>query len=253
MYGGFYVAGRRQGQPHQAARSCGSSTSCRDEGALGYLEGGAMPARIVALEPKPARSPRTPKANLPPASCSPRSAFLTASPDRGRQRCPCRKLGPDGRRRLSRRRDRSQSIPVEEGRTTRCGPPSARQGPRRRWAWLGLLPVPAVPRPVPAASHLSASSAKSFIDATTAASAGPAISDAITERERGVHRLDQVLGVTAATRCRARHAAGVRRGHGTAAQVAAHHWSPRSAASPPTWAASCWRSRSSRCSAAKVS
>ena len=49
VYGGFYAQGVVTDSPHPPARSCGSSTSSRDEGALGYLEGGAMPARFEAL------------------------------------------------------------------------------------------------------------------------------------------------------------------------------------------------------------
>ena len=49
VYGGFYGQGVIKDSPHQACSKLWMEHIFSDEGALGYLEGGAVPARIVAL------------------------------------------------------------------------------------------------------------------------------------------------------------------------------------------------------------
>jgi putative spermidine/putrescine transport system substrate-binding protein len=49
IYGGFYGQGVIKDSPHQACSKLWMEHIFSDEGALGYLEGGAVPARIEAL------------------------------------------------------------------------------------------------------------------------------------------------------------------------------------------------------------
>ena len=49
VYGGFYAQGVVVGSPHQNAAKLWINHIVSDEGALGYLEGGAIPARFAAL------------------------------------------------------------------------------------------------------------------------------------------------------------------------------------------------------------
>ena len=49
VYGGFYAQGGVVGSPHPNAAKLWINHIVSDEGALGYLEGGAIPARFEAL------------------------------------------------------------------------------------------------------------------------------------------------------------------------------------------------------------
>ena len=50
MYGGFYAQGVVNDSPHPSCAKLWIEHILCDEGALGYLEGGAMPARFAELE-----------------------------------------------------------------------------------------------------------------------------------------------------------------------------------------------------------
>ena len=66
VYGGYYSQGVVKDSPHQACAKLWIEHIVSNEGALGYLEGGAMPARFGALEAAGAIDEAA-KANLPPA------------------------------------------------------------------------------------------------------------------------------------------------------------------------------------------
>jgi putative spermidine/putrescine transport system substrate-binding protein len=76
IYGGFYGQGVVKGSPHQACSKLWLEHIFSDEGALGYLEGGAVPARIDALV-KAGTVTADMKGNLPPDELLSQVAFLT--------------------------------------------------------------------------------------------------------------------------------------------------------------------------------
>ena len=76
IYGGFYGQGVVKDSPHQACSKLWMEHIFSDEGALGYLEGGAVPARIDALV-KAGTVTDDMKGNLPPDELLGQVAFLT--------------------------------------------------------------------------------------------------------------------------------------------------------------------------------
>lgn len=76
VYGGFYVQGVVKGSPHQACSKLWVEHLLSDEGALGYLEGGAIPARFEALVAA-GKVTEDAKKNLPPAELIAQVKFLT--------------------------------------------------------------------------------------------------------------------------------------------------------------------------------
>jgi putative spermidine/putrescine transport system substrate-binding protein len=76
IYGGFYGQGVVKDSPHQACSKLWMEHIFSDEGALGYLEGGAVPARIDALV-KAGKVTDDMKGNLPPDELLSHVAFLT--------------------------------------------------------------------------------------------------------------------------------------------------------------------------------
>jgi putative spermidine/putrescine transport system substrate-binding protein len=76
VYGGFYSQGVVKDSPHQACAKLWVEHILSNEGALGYLQGGAMPARFAALEAAGAIS-EADKANLPPADLLAQVSFLS--------------------------------------------------------------------------------------------------------------------------------------------------------------------------------
>lgn len=76
IYGGFYAQGVVRNSPHQACSKLWLEHILSDEGALGYLEGGAVPARIVALTEAGLVTEEA-KRNLPPDDLLDQVAFLT--------------------------------------------------------------------------------------------------------------------------------------------------------------------------------
>jgi putative spermidine/putrescine transport system substrate-binding protein len=76
IYGGFYGQGLIKDSPHQACSKLWMEHIFSDEGALGYLEGGAVPARIVALTDA-GKVTEDMKKNLPPADLLDQVKFLT--------------------------------------------------------------------------------------------------------------------------------------------------------------------------------
>lgn len=76
IYGGFYGQGVVKDSPHQACSKLWFEHIFSDEGALGYLEGGAVPARIVSLTERGLVTEES-KANLPPDELLDQVAFLT--------------------------------------------------------------------------------------------------------------------------------------------------------------------------------
>jgi len=67
VYGGYYAQGVVAGSPHQNAAKLWIDHIISDEGALGYIEGGAIPARFAALEAA-GKITEDMKKNLPAAS-----------------------------------------------------------------------------------------------------------------------------------------------------------------------------------------
>ncbi|MEZ5217367.1 MAG: ABC transporter substrate-binding protein [Ilumatobacteraceae bacterium] len=78
IYGGFYSQGVIAGSPHQACSKLWEEHILSDDGALGYLEGGAVPARIVSLTERGLVTEDA-KKNLPPAELLDQVSFLTPS------------------------------------------------------------------------------------------------------------------------------------------------------------------------------
>jgi putative spermidine/putrescine transport system substrate-binding protein len=78
VYGGFYGQGVVKGSPHQNCSKLWVEHILSDEGALGYLKGGAMPARYAELV-KANKIDAEAMKNLPPAATLAKVAFLTAA------------------------------------------------------------------------------------------------------------------------------------------------------------------------------
>ncbi|MFM8266856.1 MAG: ABC transporter substrate-binding protein [Ilumatobacteraceae bacterium] len=76
IYGGFYGQGVVKDSPHQACSKLWMEHIFSDEGALGYLEGGAVPARIVSLTERGLVT-EDKKANLPPDELLAQVSFLS--------------------------------------------------------------------------------------------------------------------------------------------------------------------------------
>jgi putative spermidine/putrescine transport system substrate-binding protein len=77
VYGGFYAQGVVKNSPHQACAKLWVEHILSDEGAVGYLEGGAMPARYAELDASGALAGAD-TSNLPPADLLAQVSFLTA-------------------------------------------------------------------------------------------------------------------------------------------------------------------------------
>ncbi|MEY2582249.1 MAG: putative spermidine/putrescine transport system substrate-binding protein [Ilumatobacteraceae bacterium] len=78
VYGGYYAQGVIKGSPHPNCSKLWVEHILSDEGALGYLQGGAMPARFAELE-KAGKITADAKKNLPPADLLAKVAFQTAA------------------------------------------------------------------------------------------------------------------------------------------------------------------------------
>ena len=76
VYGGFYGQGVVADSPHGACSKLWLEHILSDEGALGYLEGGAIPARYEAIV-EAGLVDEAAKANLPPAELIDQISFLT--------------------------------------------------------------------------------------------------------------------------------------------------------------------------------
>ena len=77
VYGGYYSQGVVKDSPHQACAKLWVEHILSDEGAVGYLAGGAMPARYAELEASGALEGAD-TSNLPPADLLAQVSFLTA-------------------------------------------------------------------------------------------------------------------------------------------------------------------------------
>jgi putative spermidine/putrescine transport system substrate-binding protein len=77
VYGSPYAQGVVKGSPHQACSKLWVEHILSDEGALGYLAGGAFPARYTELD-KAGKIDAAAKKNLPPADLVAKVKFLTA-------------------------------------------------------------------------------------------------------------------------------------------------------------------------------
>ena len=78
VYGGYYAQGVVKNSPHTNCSKLWVEHILSDEGALGYLGGGAMPARFAELE-KSGKITADAKKNLPPADLLAKVAFQTAA------------------------------------------------------------------------------------------------------------------------------------------------------------------------------
>ena len=76
VYGSYYAQGVVKGSPHQNCAKLWVEHILSDEGALGYLEGGAMPARAEVLI-NSGKITEEMKKNLPPAEVLAKVSFLT--------------------------------------------------------------------------------------------------------------------------------------------------------------------------------
>ena len=100
MYGGFYGQGVVKNSPHQACSKLWLEHILSDEGALGYLEGGAMPARYQALVDAGKVTDEM-KKNLPPDELISQIKFLTPAQIAAAKEVLAAQLGSNGCRRLS--------------------------------------------------------------------------------------------------------------------------------------------------------
>ena len=78
VYGGYYAQGVIKNSPHPNCSKLWVEHLLSDEGALGYLGGGAMPARFGELE-KAGKITADAKKNLPPADLLAKVAFQSAA------------------------------------------------------------------------------------------------------------------------------------------------------------------------------
>ena len=78
VYGGYYAQGVVKKSPHPNCSKLWVEHILSDEGALGYLGGGAMPARFAELE-KAGKITADAKKNLPPADLLAKVAFQSAA------------------------------------------------------------------------------------------------------------------------------------------------------------------------------
>jgi len=78
IYGGYYVQGVVKGSPHQNCSKLWIEHILSDDGALGYLKGGAMPARYAELV-KAGKVDAAAKKNLPPDDLVAKIKFMTAA------------------------------------------------------------------------------------------------------------------------------------------------------------------------------
>ena len=78
VYGGYYAQGVVKNSPHPNCSKLWVEHILSDEGALGYLGGGAMPARFAELE-KAGKITADAKKNLPPADLLAKVSFQTAA------------------------------------------------------------------------------------------------------------------------------------------------------------------------------
>jgi putative spermidine/putrescine transport system substrate-binding protein len=76
VYGGFYAQGAVKGSPHPSCAKLWLEHILSNEGALGYLEGGAIPARYEALAAA-GKISEAAKKNLPPAELISQIKFLS--------------------------------------------------------------------------------------------------------------------------------------------------------------------------------
>lgn len=78
IYGGYYAQGVIKGSPHQNCAKLWVEHLLSDEGALGYIQGGAMPARYAELV-KAGKITAEVKKNLPPDNLISQIKFMTAA------------------------------------------------------------------------------------------------------------------------------------------------------------------------------
>lgn len=93
IYGGFYAQGVVKNSPHQACSKLWLEHLLSNEGALGYLEGGAVPARIEALT-KAGLVTDEVKKNLPPEELLGQVKFLTPTQVAAAKKVLAEKWGP---------------------------------------------------------------------------------------------------------------------------------------------------------------
>jgi putative spermidine/putrescine transport system substrate-binding protein len=93
IYGGFYAQGVVKNSPHQACSKLWLEHIISNEGALGYLEGGAVPARIEALTAAGLVTEEV-KKNLPPDELLSQVKFLTPTQVAAAKKVLAEKWGP---------------------------------------------------------------------------------------------------------------------------------------------------------------
>lgn len=93
IYGGFYGQGVIKNSPHQACSKLWMEHIFSDEGALGYLEGGAVPARIEAITAAGLVTDEV-KKNLPPDELLSQIKFLTPAQIKAAKEVLAEQWGP---------------------------------------------------------------------------------------------------------------------------------------------------------------
>jgi putative spermidine/putrescine transport system substrate-binding protein len=93
IYGGFYGQGVIKNSPNQACSKLWMEHIFSDEGALGYLEGGAVPARIEALTAAGLVTDEV-KKNLPPDELLSQIKFLTPAQIKAAKEVLAEQWGP---------------------------------------------------------------------------------------------------------------------------------------------------------------
>ena len=100
VYGGSYAQGVVKDSPHQACSKLWLEHILSDEGALGYLQGGAMPARYQQLVDA-GKVSAADKVNLPPDDLIAQIVFMTPAQIAAANDVLQAELGPDGGRCLT--------------------------------------------------------------------------------------------------------------------------------------------------------
>ena len=149
--------------PHPNAGKLWVEHILSDEGALGYLEGGAIPARYAALLAAGKVSEEHQRRTCPMPRLIESITFPTAEQIDEGQRGARRELGPHGGRRLVGASQRDDG-PIGHRRGLRPSRPS-RAATRSRWSPAGgtcglarAAPVPRLPRALPGRGRRSRSS-----------------------------------------------------------------------------------------------
>ena len=249
------LPGRRRRQPAPERRRLWIEHILSDEGALAYLEGGAIPARYATLVENGTITEDM-LANLPPAELIAQVELPDRRADRRRPRRRSPRTGArwsptaeSERTSMTAARPSIAATAFVDAIGTGARPAGGglRDGcacGKVLRAWAGLHPVLRLPRPVPRRADGRRSSCKAF--ARTEGVRRPAMREALDGPFRSYFvRVDQAVGASCRDRRGRSASCSPSSSSGCSARGGCARSSRRSPGSPRTWAASSWRSCSS--------